>query len=93
MFLFHEYDTAQRKQKSNSKMLYTAYLETVHAYHLQYRYKIFWQKHKDGYELLAKEHLKTKKREYIGRRSKETELLANSFRQNKKEVKERLKNL
>ena len=93
MFRFYEYNNLQIKQRSNSKMLYQSYLETLHLYNLQYRYKMLWQKHKSGYELLAKENLKTKKREYIGRRDKNTEEIANAFRKNKQEIKERLKNL
>lgn len=93
MFTFYEYNDLQIKQKHNSKMLYTTYLETLIAYNLQYRYKILWQKHKDGYQLLAKEHLKTKKREYIGRRDETTEQIASSFRAAKEEIKERLTNL
>ncbi len=93
MFRFYEYNNLQIKQKSNSKMLYQSYLETLHSYNLQYRYKMLWQKHKNGYELLAKEDLKTKKRDYIGRRDKNTEEIANIFRRNKQEIKERLKNL
>ncbi len=93
MFRFYEYNNLQIKQRSNSKMLYQSYLETLHLYNLQYRYKMLWQKHKNGYELLAKENLKTKKREYIGRRDKNTEEIANAFRKNKQEIKERLKNL
>ena len=58
MFKFYEYSDLQRKQKLNSKMLYESYLEVLHLYNLQFRYKILWQKHKDGYELLAKENLK-----------------------------------
>ena len=93
MFRFYEYNNLQIKQRSNSKMLYQSYLETLHLYNLQYRYKMLWQKHKSGYELLAKENLKTKKREYLGRRDKNTEEIANAFRKNKQEIKERLKNL
>jgi hypothetical protein len=93
MFKFYEYSDLQRKQKLNSKMLYESYLEVLHLYNLQFRYKMLWQKHKDGYELLAKENLKTGKREYLGRRSAETEKIAESFRHSKIQIKERLKNL
>ena len=93
MFKFYEYSDLQRKQKLNSKMLYESYLEVLHLYNLQFRYKILWQKHKDGYELLAKENLKTGKREYLGRRNEETEAIAESFRHSKAQIKERLKNL
>ena len=93
MFKFYEYSDLKRKQKLNSKMLYESYLEVLHLYNLQFRYKILWQKHKDGYELLAKENLKTGKREYLGRRNEETEEIAESFRHAKAKIKERLKNL
>ena len=93
MFTFHEYSDLQIKQKHNSKMLYASYIEALHLYNLQFRYKVLWQKHKDGYQLLAKEHLRTGKREYLGRRSEQTEKIAEDFRQSKQQVKERLKNL
>jgi len=93
MFTFHEYSDLQIRQKHNSKMLYASYLETLHLYNLQFRYKILWQKHKSGYQLLAKENLKTGKREYLGRRSEETEAIAKQFRESKRRVKERLKSL
>ena len=93
MFTFYEYTDLQIKQKHNSKMLYASYLETLHLYSLQFRYKMLWQKHKGGYQLLAKENLRTGKREYLGRRSKETEAIAEHFRESKKRIKERLKSL
>lgn len=93
MFKFYEYTDLQRKQKLNSKMLYESYLEVLHLYNLQFRYKMLWQKHKDGYQLLAKENLKTGKREYLGRRNDETEQISDSFRHSKSQIKERLKNL
>jgi len=93
MFKFHEYSDLQIKQKHNSRMIYESYLEALHLYNLHFRYKMLWQKHKDGYQLLAKENLKTGKREYLGRRSDETEEIIESFRNAKKQVKERLKNL
>ena len=93
MFKFHEYNDLQIKQKHNSKMLYDTYLEALHLYNLQFRYKMLWQKHKDGYQLLAKENLKTGKREYLGRRNEETEKISEQFRSSKQQIKERLKNL
>ena len=93
MFKFYEYNDLQIKQKHNSKMLYESYLEALHLYNLQYRYKMLWQKHKNGYQLLAKENLKTGKREYLGRRNEETEKIAEAFRNTKQQIKERLKNL
>jgi hypothetical protein len=74
-------------------MLYETYVEALTTYNMRYRYKILWQKHKDGYALLAKENLKTGKREYLGRRNEETEALARHFREAKYTIKERLKNL
>ncbi len=93
MFHFYEYTALQIKQKHNSKMLYTTYLETLQRYNLQFRYKVLWQKHKDGYQLLAKENLKTGKREYLGRRDEKTEKIAADFRDSKQKIKERLKEL
>ncbi|RUM70309.1 MAG: hypothetical protein DSZ09_04565 [Sulfurovum sp.] len=93
MFKFYEYSDLQIKQKHNSKMLYHSYLEALHLYNLQFRYKMLWQTHKDGYQLLAKENLKTGKREYLGRRSTETEKIRESFKNAKIEIKTRLKNL
>ena len=93
MFSFYRYNNLQIKQKYNSQMLYETYLETLTRYNMQYRYKILWQKHKDGYQLLAKENLKTKKREYLGRRNEEMEQIASSFRSAKQEIKERLAHL
>ncbi len=93
MFKFYEYTDLQIKQKHNSKMLYASYLEVLHLYNLQFRYKMLWQKHKDGYQLLAKENLKTGKREYLGRRDEETQKIADAFRGSKQQIKERLKNL
>jgi len=93
MFQFYEYTDLQIKQKHNSKMLYESYMEVLHTYHLQFRYKMLWQKHKDGYQLLAKENLSTGKREYLGRRNEETEEIVAHFRNSKQQIKERLKNL
>jgi len=93
MFKFYEYNDLQIKQKHNSKMIYESYLEALYIYNLQFRYKMLWQKHKDGYQLLAKENLKTGKREYLGRRNTETEKIIDSFRNAKLQIKKRLKNL
>jgi hypothetical protein len=93
MFYFREYNNLQIKQKHNSQMLYESYLEVLHRYHLQYRYKMLWQRHKDGYQLLAKENLTTGKREYLGRRNEQTEAIAENFRASKQQIKERLKML
>ncbi len=93
MFKFHEYNDLQIKQKHNSKMLYESYLEALHIYNLQFRYKMLWQKHKGGYQLLAKENLKTGKREYLGRRNEKTEEIIDNFRHSKLQIKERLKTL
>jgi hypothetical protein len=93
VFSFFSYNDLQIKQKHNSKMLYKTYLEALTIYNMRYRYKILWQRHKDGYALLAKENLKTGKREYLGRRNEETEEIAIRFREAKHAIKERLKNL
>jgi len=93
MFTFYTFSDLQIKQKHNSKMLYETYLEALTAYNLRYRYKMLWQRHKDGYQLLTKENLRTKKREYLGRRDENTEQIASKFREAKNESKERLSNL
>ena len=93
MLKFYEYNDLQIKQKHNSKMLYESYLETLHLYNLQFRYKMLWQRHKDGYQLLAKENLRTGRREYLGRRGDETEKIIEQFRDSKQQIKERLKNM
>lgn len=92
-FIFHEYSDSQIKQRINCKMLYTTYIETLQSYNLSFRYKMLWQKHKDGYELLAKEHLKSKKRYYLGRRDKVTEKNREDFEAAKIKIKHRLANL
>lgn len=89
-FLLLEYNSAQIKQRANVKMLYNSYLETLYKYNTSYRYKMIWQKHKDGYELLAKEHLKTKKREYLGKRSSHSETIKQDFEKSKQAIKEKL---
>lgn len=89
-FLFYDYNDAQIKQYHNAKMLYSSYLDTLHRYNLEYRYKMVWQKHKSGYELLAKDHLKSGKREYLGKRNPETEQIRSDFTAAKIKIKERL---
>ena len=92
-FLFLEYNDAQIKQRVNAKMLYTSYIEVLHSYNLSFRYKMLWQKHKDGYELLAKQHLRTQKREYLGRRDETTEQIRVDFQKSKSKIKMRLATL
>ncbi len=92
-FLFLEYSDSQIKQRTNVKMLYKTYIDTLNSYNLTYRYKMLWQKHKDGYELLAKQHLKSGKREYLGRRNSETQQIRLDFEKAKAKVKERLSTL
>jgi len=65
-FIFYTYSDIQIKQRHNSKMLYGSYLESLHDYNLRFRYKMIWQKHQSGYELLAKHNQLTNKREYLG---------------------------
>jgi len=90
-FNFFTYNDGQIKQRHNTKMLYNTYLEVLQSYNLRFRYKMIWQKHQQGYQLLAKVNLKTDKREYLGRRSETTEKIASDFIHSKKEIKERLK--
>ncbi len=92
-FNFYTYSDEQIKQRHNSKMLYQTYLQALHDYNLQYRYKMVWQKHKGGYELLAKHHLRTNKREYLGRRDERTEKILSDFVLSKARAKEMLANL
>lgn len=92
-FLFLEYSDAQIKQRTNAKMLYTSYVDALNNYNLHFRYKMLWQKHKDGYELLAKQHLKSGTREYLGRRSDETLKIRKDFENSKSKIKERLSTL
>ncbi len=89
-FLFLEYNDAQIKQRANVKMLYQSYIDALNSYNLSFRYKMLWQKHKDGYELLAKQHLKSAKREYLGRRSEATEQIRADFEKSKMKIKDRL---
>jgi len=89
-FLFIEYTDAQRKQRINAKMLYSSYLQTLHLYNLSYRYKMIWQKQANGREVLAKVHIKSQKREYLGARNEETKNLRLEFEKQKKAVKEKL---
>ena len=92
-FIFHNYSGSQIKQRVNAKMLYTSYIDTLNNYNLSFCYKMFWQKHKGGYELLVKEHLKSSKREYLGRKNDETMQIRIDFENSKAKVKERLKTL
>ena len=92
-FLFFQRNDAQIKQFHNSKMLYETYLQTLKTFKLSYRYKMIWQKHKDGYELLAKVKLGSGKREYLGRRDKSTEKLKEDFKASKIKMKEKLATL
>ncbi len=92
-FLFLEYSDSQIKQRTNAKMLYKSYIDAQNNYNLSFRYKMLWQKHKDGYELLAKQHLKSAKREYLGRRSNTTEQIRVDFENSKSKVKDRLSTL
>ena len=92
-FLFIEYNDAQIKQRVNMKMLYETYIDTLNNYNLSFRYKMFWQKHKDGYELLVKQHLKSAKREYLGRRDAQTQEIRIEFENAKEKVKTKLSTL
>ena len=92
-FLFIEYNDAQIKQRTNVKMLYKTYIDALNTYNLSFRYKMLWQKHKDGYELLAKQHLKSGKREYLGKRSSQTEQIRADFENSKNKIKDRVSTL
>lgn len=89
-FIFIEYNDAQIKQRANVKMIYQTYIDALNNYNLSFRYKMLWQKHKDGYELLAKQHLKSGKREYLGRRNNLTEQIRIDFENSKAKIKEKL---
>ncbi|MBU1668863.1 nucleotidyltransferase domain-containing protein [bacterium] len=90
-FNFFPYSNLQIKQRHNSKMLYHTYIERLNRYSLQFRYKMLWQKHKDGYELLVKQNQISNKREYLGKRDDKTEKIASDFTESKKVAKEQLK--
>jgi hypothetical protein len=90
---FYTYSDGQIKQRHNTKMLYNTYLQAVHNYNLRFRYKMLWQKHQGGYQLLVKQNMRTNKREYLGRRDVLTEQIASDFIVSKKEAKERVKSL
>ncbi|MEA1920769.1 MAG: GSU2403 family nucleotidyltransferase fold protein [Campylobacterota bacterium] len=93
MFEYYDYSDAQIKQRHNSKMLYESYLNAVRAYNTHFRFKMVWQKHQDGTQRLAKQHLKSGKREYLGKRSAQTKQMAFEFSRSKNEAMERIKNL
>jgi len=89
-FLFFQRNDAQIKQFHNTKMLYETYLQTLKTFNLSYRYKMVWQKHKDGYELLAKVELGLGKREYLGRKDEITIKLKEDFKASKVKMQEKL---
>ena len=92
-FLFFQRNDAQIKQFHNSKMLYETYLQTLKSFNLSYRYKMVWQKHKDGYELLTKVELSSGKREYLGRKDETTLKIKEDFKASKIKMKEKLSSL
>jgi len=92
-FIFFQRNDAQIKQFHNAKMLYETYLQTLKSFNISYRYKMVWQKHKDGYELLAKVELGSGKREYLGRKDEATEKLKNEFKASKIKMKKKLNSL
>ena len=92
-FYFHERNDAQIKQFHDSKMVYNSYLESLIAYNISYRYKMVWQKYKDGSELLSKVQLGTGKREYLGKRDSKSEKIKEDFEASKSRMKERVKGL
>ena len=89
-FLFLEYNDAQRKQRINAKMIYTSFLQTLQTYNLSYRYKMIWQKQANGEEVLAKVHLKSQKREYLGKKNEQTLHIRQEFEKQKASIKEKL---
>jgi len=51
---------------------------------------MLWQKYKDGYKLLTKEHIKSHKREYLGRENEETLKIKDDFTKAKLKAKTKL---
>lgn len=92
-FLFIEYSDSQRKQRINTKMIYSSYLQTLQTYNLSFRYKMIWQKQTNGKEVLVKVHLKSQKREYLGERNEKTQQIRKEFENQKANIKEKLENL
>ena len=74
-------------------MSYESYLSAKKSYELEYRFKMVWQKYKNGDELLAKVHMGTQVREYLGKRNHETEKIKDDFNKAKERIKERLSTL
>lgn len=92
-FNFYPYSDGQIKQRHNSKMLYNTYVEALHNYNLRFRYKMVWQRHQQGYELLVKQNIKTSKREYLGKREEKSERIVSDFMASKEVAKKRLNTL
>ena len=89
-YLFFNYTDSQIKQRINSKMLYSSYINTLNKFNASFSYKMLWQKQKNNKELLVKENLATHKREYLGERSEQTEQIRLDFDTQKSDIKERL---
>lgn len=89
-YLFFNYTDSQIKQRANSKMLYSSYINTLNKFNASFSYKMLWQKQKNNKELLVKENLATHKREYLGERSEQTEQIRFDFENQKSDIKQRL---
>jgi hypothetical protein len=86
MFNFISYSDNQRKQYINTEHTYRRFLEQYQHYHIHYKYSIFWEKN-----ILVKKRSRNNKKEYIGKRSEETERIYEQFIKGKKESRERLR--
>ena len=87
-FLFYSYSPSQIRQFNNAKIVYSNYIDAIKEYNLNFRYKMIWQ---NGY--LSKVHLKNKKREYLGKKSKQTIKIYEDFKKSKQKQKEKLARL
>ncbi|QOY53857.1 hypothetical protein HUE87_08100 [Candidatus Sulfurimonas marisnigri] len=81
------------KERENIKILYKNYIDAMNSYNIVLRYRMFWQKDEDGHDILTIQHLKSRKRESLGRRCRETEKTKLDFDKSKSEIKKLLFNL
>ena len=86
MFDFIPYNDNQRKQYINAEHTYQSFLERYYHYHVHYKYSMFWER-----DILVKKRSRNNKKEYIGKRSKETQRIYEQFVAGKQESKERLR--
>lgn len=89
-FEFITYSDEQRKTFINAELMYKNFISKKKKYDKSFRYRMSWQKVKER-EYLFRECLDTKKRKSLGVRSKETEAIYSSFKIQKKELKESIK--